>query len=101
MLTQTDVQQGADVFALRFLHMQQHSTLLHGVDVLGKIALHKKDVRSDLEREARQKAIQLREEYLSYTGSIGELVHALYEGVAKIAMGVAFLSADETTKNTE
>ena len=61
ILTRKDIEDGKDVFALRFLHMQQHSTLIAGKDVLKKLEIQKKHARHALESMFRVTLIDLRE----------------------------------------
>lgn len=65
LFTQNDILEGADVFPLKFLHIRTHSVCIHGIDILKSLVLEKKNMRMDLERELRQKCIQLRESYFS------------------------------------
>lgn len=91
ILSQEDITEGADVFALKFLHMKNHTELVQGKDVLADIHLQKEDVRSDLEREIRQKSIQLREYYLSYKGSIYALMRSVQDAMLNVWEGIFFL----------
>lgn len=85
ILTQNDIQHGADTFALKYLHMMKHSDLLHGTDVFLDLMLESNDLRASLELEIRSKMIQLRESYLSFEGNktflglIGPVLEMIWE----------------------
>ncbi len=61
VITHDDLKHGRDVFALRFLHMQQRSNLVTGEDLLDGLKLKKDNVRNELESILRLLLIDLRE----------------------------------------
>lgn len=61
ILTDDDLQQGADVFALTLVHIQENSTLIDGDDVLNQLTIESKHVRHHIETLARQMLIDTRE----------------------------------------
>lgn len=63
-LTEEDIQHGRDVFPLQILHIKQHSELVFGKDLFVSLKIAKKDVRSKLEYELRNKNVYLREEFV-------------------------------------
>lgn len=65
ILDKDDIINGADIFALKFLHMQHHAKRIIWTPIFEKIKLKKEDVRFTLEADLRNKLIQLRESYLS------------------------------------
>lgn len=64
ILTEKDLKNGADVFAVEFLRFKYHTQLKSGVDVLKNITIDKKHLRQHLEYEMRNKLIYLRLEFL-------------------------------------
>lgn len=66
IFTNDDIVNWADSFALKFLHMKNHSELIIWENVFENINIEKKHLRANLELEVRNKLIQLREWYLSY-----------------------------------
>jgi len=65
MLTLDDIENGADIFALKFLNIKNNSDLLFWKDILKNIKIKKSDLRQNIEYELRTKLIQLREWFLS------------------------------------
>lgn len=72
ILTKKDIQNGKDVFALRFLHMQQHTIFLGGKDLLASIEVEPTYARRDLETMLRVTLIDLREMMVQGTFSGGK-----------------------------
>lgn len=77
ILTQDDITSGNDIFPLKFLHMQQNSTLVQGIDSLSSLIIQKNLLRLNIEFELRNKLIQLRESYLSFEGKKEFLLYIL------------------------
>ena len=61
ILTEDDIKEGKDVFCLKLLHIQNHSELFYGKNILSEVKFKLSDLRSALELEIRNKRIQLRE----------------------------------------
>jgi len=57
-----DLTGGEDVFPLEYLHMKTHTELIEGNDYFQDLVLQKKDLRTQLEYEIRNKLIYLRQE---------------------------------------
>jgi hypothetical protein len=64
VLTRIDLNRSTDVFPTRFLSLQQHHLLLHGVDVLNGLAIARDHLRLRCEQELKDLVLQLRELYL-------------------------------------
>lgn len=65
MLDKDDINNGSDIFALKFLHIKNHAKLILGTPIFEKLKIRKEDIRFTLEADLRNKLIQLRESYLS------------------------------------
>lgn len=61
ILTRKDIQQGQDVFALRFLHMQEHASFVSWEDILLSLEIDHAHVRHACEAMLRVMLIDLRE----------------------------------------
>jgi hypothetical protein len=86
MLTQDEIDNGCDVFPLKFLHMKNHSTLVFGSDVFSSIKIEKSDLKHILELHLRTKMVQLREDFLStsvdvFVEEILYFIHVMWEGI--------------------
>jgi len=66
ILTEDDIENGVDTFALKFLHMKEHCKLIDGKNIFDGMMIDKSYLRHALETEIRNKLIQLREGYLSF-----------------------------------
>jgi len=64
IFTKKELFDGADVFPLEFLDIQQPSKTIFGEEIVNKIKINKKHVRRQLEFEFRSKLIHLRENYI-------------------------------------
>ena len=64
LFTEDELKDSNDVFPLEILDMINPHVLLHGIDVLEKVDLDKKHVRTQIEFELRSKLIHLRENYI-------------------------------------
>jgi len=64
LFTEDELKDSNDVFPLEILDMIYPHVLLHGIDVLEKVDLDKKHVRTQIEFELRSKLIHLRENYI-------------------------------------
>ena len=64
LFTENELKDSNDVFPLEILDMIYPHDLLHGIDVLEKVDLDKKHVRTQIEFELRSKLIHLRENYI-------------------------------------
>ena len=64
LFTEDGLKDSNDVFPLEILDMTYPHELLHGIDVLEKVDLDKKHVRTQIEFELRSKLIHLRENYV-------------------------------------
>ena len=64
LFTESGLKDSNDVFPLEILDMMYPHVLLHGIDVLEKVELDKKHVRTQIEFELRSKLIHLRENYI-------------------------------------
>ncbi|USN56997.1 MAG: hypothetical protein H6766_00545 [Candidatus Peribacteria bacterium] len=94
ILTRDDLKQGADVFALTFVHMKEYCTLLKGKDRLANLDIKKKHVRHHIETLARQMLIDTREyEYTKATRS-SVRDHCLL-ALHRIASGYRFLFGEK------
>ncbi len=98
MLTRSDLENWADIFALKFTHMKKYSKLFAGTNVLYSVQVKKSDLRYNLEMEIRNKLIQLREWYLSFEGwkSFLQYILPIMEVIweAALAMQDAFVPED-------
>jgi len=68
VLTRSDLENGADIFALKFIRMKKYAKLFAWTNILHSVQVKKSDLRYNLEIEIRNKLIQLREWYLSFEG---------------------------------
>lgn len=62
--SEDDMKNGVDVFPLNFLHMKKNSELIMGTDYFKSFKIQKKNLRSSLEHEIRNKLIYLREQFI-------------------------------------
>jgi len=87
IFTRDDIENWADSFALKFLHIKNHSQLISGEHVFDTVNIDKSYLRNNLELEVRNKLIQLREWYLSYEWNraflwqILSVMFVMWEGV--------------------
>ncbi len=72
ILTQEEVKDSHDVFALQFVHMQAKADLVYGKDILHQIDVDRWHLRRHLELLLRQMIIDWRELELVHNTSIGK-----------------------------
>lgn len=94
ILTRDDLRDGADVFALTFVHMQEYCTLVNWKDRLKTLKIKKKHVRHHIETLARQMLIDTREYEYSQTQRSLVRDHCLL-ALHRIASGYRFLFGEQ------
>jgi hypothetical protein len=100
ILTEDDIINGQDAFALKYLHMMKHGDLLFGEDVLLNITIDKQTLRDNLEFEIRSKLIQLREAYLSFDGDT-DFLTLILPVMELIWEGILVLVDDDTVLDND
>jgi hypothetical protein len=94
ILTHDDLRDGADVFALTFVHMQEYSTLINGKDKLADLKIKKKHVRHHIETLARQMLIDTREYEYTDTKRSSVRGHCML-ALHRMASGYRFLFGEK------
>ncbi len=89
VLTHDDVKHGTDVFALRFLHMQQRTVFVGGEELLKDIKIKKDNLREEFEYVLRSLLIDLREMIL--LPNIHKTTHSMLE----LALDRILVAAEE------
>jgi len=90
--------EAADVFPLEFLDITAHHVVVHGVDPLSNLDVKKDHLRSQCERELREKLMRLQEAYLESAGKpkkLVELLCASYPAFAMVFRGCLQLADQE------
>jgi len=64
VMSENELRQSADVFAIEFMDMKQRHRLLHGDDPLAGIEVPREMHRAQVERELRTAVVKLRQAYL-------------------------------------
>jgi len=96
MITQDEIDNGCDVFPLKFLHMKNHSNLILWKDVFSSLILQKSDLQQMIEFQLRTKMIQLREDFLSK--SIEEFVSEYLYFIHVIREWILYLEWESSNK---
>ncbi|MDD2889214.1 MAG: hypothetical protein PHE49_01055 [bacterium] len=65
-LTEQHIKSSMDVFPIEFLEMKDSYLLLHGKDVLGKLAINTENLRLECEEQLKGKLVRLRQSYLEH-----------------------------------
>jgi len=90
ILTESDIVDGKDIFALSFLHIKYNSVLVDWKSVFSDMSFDKKNIRHNLEMEIRYKLIELREAYLSFDGN-KKFLQFILPVMEPIRLGAMFL----------
>lgn len=97
ILTQEDLTQGSDIFALRYLHMKMYAKLIAGKELFADMGLSKEHIRRGLEYSLRSTCIELREAYLRI-GEKGTILHRMYEFLQHVWYAWRLLQSDTQTQ---
>ena len=76
-LTKNYIQASLDVFPIEFLNLKSHYQVIYGEDVLQDLAVEKKFLRLQCEREIKGKLLQLRQQFLGTKGNKREIENLL------------------------
>ena len=99
ILHEDDIKNGSDIFPLQFLSIKRNSKLISGTDYFSRLGIKKRDVRSKLEFELRNKLIYLREQYLQSLNKEKFLLLILPAFVV-LMEGLLFLKSKKPKKTT-
>jgi len=93
LFTEDELKDSNDVFPLEILDMINPHVLLHGNDVLEKVDLDKKHVRTQIEFELRSKLIHLRENYIGIkkTKDLKPLLKSAIPTLMPLLYGLLFM----------
>jgi len=95
LFTEDELKDSNDVFPLEILDMINPHVLLHGIDVLEKVDLDKKHVRTQIEFELRSKLIHLRENYIGIknTKDLKPLLKSAIPTLMPLLYGLLFMKS--------
>jgi hypothetical protein len=85
LLTQNEMEEAADVFPTKFLHIQQYHLMLVGEDPFANLQINHKFLQMRVEQELRNLALRLRRRYLSICDEPGRMQVTLAEIVPPLS----------------
>ncbi|MCP4763319.1 MAG: hypothetical protein GY870_16210, partial [archaeon] len=94
IFTEDDIANGADVFPLQFLHIQNNSLLVEGHDYFKNLVIEKKHLQLKLEFELRNKLVYLREQYL-LANQRADFLRVILPNLTVIFEGLNYLKDQE------